>query len=66
MERLTKLCVKDLYILRDYLSANYDDFDRDWVLDQLDIAIQKVNSIREIAKTKNARNKSLEGEFDWI
>lgn len=63
MERLTKLCLKDLYILRDYLSANYIDFDKDWVLDQINIAIQKVTKIREINKEYHNDSEVFE---DWI
>lgn len=65
MERLTKLCLKDLYILREYVSANYSDFDSDWVLDQIDIAIGRISKLREMAKLENEESNS-EVIPDWI
>lgn len=65
MERLTKLCLKDLYILREYASANYSDFDSDWVLDQIDIAIGRISKLREMAKLENEESNS-EVIPDWI
>lgn len=62
MERLTKLCLKDLYILREFAQKNYNELDKQLILENLEIAIQKVEEIRN----ENARNNNVEVSLDWI
>ena len=62
MERLTKLCLKDLYILREFTQKNYNELDKQLILENLEIAIQKVAEIRN----ENARNNNVEVSLDWI
>lgn len=63
MERLCKLCLKDLYILKNYISANYNDWDKEYVIESLENAIQKVTEIRVMNNQKQGVMGALE---DWI
>lgn len=56
--RLFKLVLKDIAILREYISANYEEFDKDWMLDQLAIA---ENAIRKILPEREKGESE-----DWI
>lgn len=56
--RLFLLVLKDLAILRDYISANYEEYDKDWMLDQVHKA---ETAIRQMLPERE------DGSFkDWI